>query len=578
MRMDCVRGDGGDAQERLHEKESLWVARRCMHVSLEALQARVEEQSAKLAASHASIADHVALIAERDALIADRDAKIEQLTVDVATLKSHLQRLLANYRAPRAIPEGQGELFPMSDAPEVEAGESGSADELRTEVNEDDEREHKKPRRKRQSRIDTSLLPRQDRRHETAEKDRFCPDTGQALVATGEKVSYELEYRRAELILIRNIQVIYGLPPDQAEDRQATAITAPMPPRPLEGSMASATLLSWLIVQKYANHLPLYRQQEIFSRDGLRLPRQTLCDWVLGATEVLRPIADYLMATIRAGPVMQLDDTPVKCQGGRGQKNFQAYLWTFVNPEVSGVAYRFTVGRAGDLIAAELGDFAGWLVGDGYSGNKAASKKVEGDIKIGGCWAHVNRKFKDAKRDAPAISKLFRNDIKRLYEVERQADEANLDPEARLKLRRQKSLPVVAALRARALRLKDEYSDSDNIAKAIKYLHNQRRELRRFFEDGRIPIDNNACERAIRPIAIGRRNWLFTGSPRGGHAAAVAYTLIESCRIAKVDIVNYLADVLVRVATHPASRIEELLPDRWEKLVASERKTEPVVD
>jgi len=147
-----------------------------------------------------------------------------------------------------------------------------------------------------------------------------------------------------------------------------------------------------------------------------------------------------------------------------------------------------------------------------------------------------------------------------------------------LKLRRQKSLPVVGELRARALRLKDEYSDSEDISKAINYLHNQRRELRRFFEDGRIPIDNNACERAIRPIAVGRRNWLFTGSPRGGHAAAVAYTLIESCRIAKVDIISYLADVLVRVATHPASRIEELLPDRWEKLVADERQAEPVVE
>ncbi len=534
-------------------------------MSLEALQAEVEEQKAKLADSHAAIAD--------------RDAKIEQLTADVATLKSHLERLLANYRAHRAIPNGQGELFPDPDAPEVEQGEAGSDDELDAEANEDDERECKKPRRKRQSnRIDTSSLPRQDRLHEIPEKERFCPETGQALVPVGEKVFDEIDYQRAKLTLIRHRQVIYGLPPDQSEDRQATPVIAPMPPRPLEGVAASATLLAWLIVQKYANHLPLYRQEEIFARDGLRLPRQTLCDWVLGATEALRPIAEFLMARIRAGPVMQLDDTPVKCQGGRGQKNFQAYLWTFVNPEVGGVAYRFTVGRTGDLIAAELGDFTGWLIGDGYSGNKAASKKVEGNIKVGGCWAHVNRKFKDAKRAAPGTAKLFRDDIKRLYEVEREADEAKLDPEARLKLRRQKSLPVVGALRARALRLKDEYSDSEDISKAINYLHNQRRELRRFFEDGRIPIDNNACERAIRPIAVGRRNWLFTGSPRGGHAAAVAYTLIESCRIAKVDIISYLADVLVRVATHPASRIEELLPDRWEKLVADERQAEPVVE
>ena len=562
MRMVCARGDGGDARKRLHEKESLGGSRRCECVSLEELQAKVEKQESQLLTSHA--------------LIADRDAKIEQLTADVATLKSHLERLLANHRAPRAVQEGQGELFPMPDAPESEAE---SDDELCDEANKDDEREHKKTQRKRSSnKVDTSLLPREDRRHEIPEEQRICPETGQALVPIGEKTFDEIDYQRAKLILIRHTQVIYGLPPDQSEDRQANPITAPMPPRPLEGSAASATLLSWLIVQQYANPLPLYRQEEIFARDGLRLPRQTLCDWVLGATEALQPIADCLMSAIRAGPVMQLDDTPVKCQGGRGQKNFQAYLWTFVNPEVSGVAYRFTAGRAGDLIAAELGDFAGWLIGDGYSGNKAASKKVEGDIKIGGCWAHVNRKFKDARRDAPAIAKLFRNDIKRLYEIEREADEANLDPEARLELRRQKSLPVIDVLCARALRLKSDFSDSDNIAMAIKYLHNQREELRRYLEDGRIPIDNNACERAIRPIAVGRRNWLFTGSPRGGRAAAVAYTLIESCRIAKIDIVSYLADVLVRVATHPASRVEELLPDRWAKLVASDPKVEPVVD
>ena len=525
-------------------------------MSLEALQAEVEEQKAKLADSHAAIAD--------------RDAKIEQLTADVATLKSHLERLLANYRAHRAIPNGQGELFPDPDAPEVEQGEAGSDDELDAEANEDDERECKKPRRKRQSnRIDTSSLPRQDRLHEIPEKERFCPETGQALVPVDEKVFDEIDYQRAKLTLIRHRQVIYGLPPDQAEHRQAVAITTPLPPRPLEGCAASAMLLSWLLVQKFANHLPLYRQVEIFTRDGLRLPRQTLCDWVLGAAEALRPIAECLMARVRAGPVMQLDDTPVKCQGGRGEKLFQAYLWTFVNPEVDGVAYRFTANRTSDSIAVEIGDFAGWLVGDGYSGNSAASKKVEGDIKIGGCWAHVNRKFKDARSDAPGTAKLFRDDIKRLFEIEREADAAELDPQARSELRWRESLPLLRALRARARRLRNEYSDSDNIAKAIKYLHNQRRELRRFLEDGRIPIDNNACERAIRPIAIGRRNWLFAGSPRGGHAAAVAYTLIESCRIAKVDVIAYLADVLVRVATHPANRVEELLPARWKTRFAS---------
>ncbi len=239
------------------------------------------------------------------------------------------------------------------------------------------------------------------------------------------------------------------------------------------------------------------------------------------------------------------------CQGGRGQPNFQAYLWTFVNPEVSGVVYRLTSGRASELLAAELGDFQGVLVGDGYSGDRAAADKVAGAIVHAGCWAHVISKFRDAKSEVPGTAKLFRDDIQRLYAIEREADEQQLGREAR------------AALFARARRLSSQFSDAGKMAKAIGYLINQRRPLRRFLDDGLIPLDNNACERAIRPIAIGRRNWLFAGSMRGGRAAAVVYTLIQCCRLARVDMVGYLADVLVRVATHPASRVEELLPANW---------------
>jgi len=535
-----------------------------VHVS-KALQRENEELRTKLA--------------DRDARLADRDAKIEDLARDLAALKDHINNLLAWRKRGHLIAEGQGVLFPdppASESAHVEPESAAQSDDDDGDENQVDVEPAAPPNSKKKARqsrkVDTSALPREDRLHELPVEERVCPETGQALVPIGEKTFDEIDYQRPQLTLIRHRQVIYGLPPEQAEHRQASAITTPLPPRPLEGCAASATLLGWLLVQKYGNHLPLYRQEEIFARDGLRLSRQTLCDWVLGAAEALSPIADCLMARVRAGPVMQLDDTPVKCQGGRGEKNFQAYLWTFVNPEVDGVAYRFTSGRASDLIATELGSFAGWLVGDGYSGNKAASKKVEGDIKIGGCWAHVNRKFKDARSDAPGTAKLFRDDIKRLFEIEREADADDLAPAARSKLRWRESLPVLRALRARARRLRDDFSDSDNIAKAIKYLHNQRRELRRFLEDGRIPIHNNACERAIRPIAVGRRNWLFAGSPRGGRAAAVVYTLIESCRMAKIDVIDYLADVLVRVATHPARRVEELLPSRWEKLLPAELK------
>jgi len=497
------------------------------------------------------------------AQLADRDAETAALKRDVATLTEHVKRLLeASRRRPSGHP-GQGELFP-DDEVDVEP------DVSQLEAAEDGEIESpKEPRKKRKtSKADTSRLPRKEVRHELTEEERIDPTTGLLLVPVDEKVFDELDYQRAQITLIRHVQVIYGLPPDEARDRKVAPVTAPMPPRPLEGCAASANLLAWLIAQKYANHLPLYRQEQIFARDGLRVSRQTMCDWVLGAAGALRPIVDCLFSKIRAGPVMQLDDTPVQCQGGRGAKNFQAYVWVFTNPEVQGVVYRFTEGRASDLIAEQLGDFDGWLVGDGYSGHGAAVKKVEGHIKLGGCWAHTNRKFRDAKAAAPGTVKLFRDGIKKLYEVEREADEAELDPQARLALRLERSKPIVLDLYLKARRLKNAHADSEDIAKAINYLHRQHRELSRFLQDGRIPIDNNACERAIRPIAVGRRNWLFTGSPKGGRAAAILYTLIDGCRLAGIDLVSYLADVLVRVATHPASQIEDLLPDRWSGLIA----------
>ena len=513
-------------------------------------------------------------LAEARAAIADRDAKIEKLAKDVATLEAAVKHLLTQRRSGYRIQEGQGLLFPES-AP---AGESPQADgstpvdgaeaEAADDTDEDGGDSPRKPRgeatkRRALGKIDTTGLRRVDRLHDVPQDQRIDPTTGKPLVQIGEKVFEELDYTRAQLIVICHRQLIYGLPPEEAEHRTITPVVADMPPRPLENSAASANLLAWLLVQKYANHLPLYRQEEIFGRDGRRLPRQTLCDWVLAAAEQLQPIVGALMQKIRAGPVMQIDDTPVMCQGGKGEQNFQAYLWTFVNPEVDGVVYRFTSGRASELLADELGDFHGVLVGDGYSGNRAAANKTGGEITIAGCWAHVTRKFRDAESEAPGTAKLFRDDIKKLYAIERVADDAGLTPQARGELRRQEAMPILIEIYSRTWRLRGRFNESGAMAKAIGYVRGQHRALRQYLEDGRIPIDNNSCERSIRPIAIGRRNWLFAGSLRGGRAAAVVYTLIECCRRANVDMVSYLADVLVRIATHPASRVEELLPANW---------------
>jgi transposase len=498
---------------------------------------------------------------EQAAAIADRDAKIEELASNLRVLEGHLKRLLAGRAGRTLFAEGQGDLFPEEAAAAEEipehAGEAPDGETAQDVI----KRRHrpKSPARK----TDTSSLPIEERTHELAPEDRVCPDTGLPLVPVGKKVTEEIEHQRSRLFVVRHTQIIYGLGPEHAIERQAKPRTAPLPPRPLDGSLASANLLAWILVQKYAHHLPLYRQESIFERDGLRLPRQTLCDWVLGAADLLRPIADSLMRKVRSGEIMQLDDTPIICQGGKGQGKFQAYLWTFINPEVDGVVYPVTPGRARHLFKDELNDIAGDKVGDGYSGNKAAARKAPGKIVVAGCLAHTTRKFRDALKEAPGSAQLFRKDIKKLYLIEDEANDAKLNPAARLALRKERSEPILTALFERGERVSEQYSDAGKMAEALGYLRNQRDELSRFLEDGRLPLDNNACERSIRPIAIGRRNWLFAGSVRGGEAAATIYTMIECCRLAGIDMVSYLADVLVRVAMHPAERMDELWPSRW---------------
>jgi hypothetical protein len=276
--------------------------------------------------------------------------------------------------------------------------------------------------------------------------------------------------------------------------------------------------------------------------------------------------------------VLQLDDTPVKCQGGRGEANFTARLWVFVNPHMRGIVYRFTPGRDSASLAQLLGDFAGKLVGDAFSGNYSAARKVV-DAKLSagilhaGCWAHVNCKFREAEKESKQTARLFRRLIQQLYAIERECTEACFTTEARTELRQTRSKPIVLEIFQHAWRLARHFSDAGAMGKAIGYIRNQHRALRTFLDDGLVPIDNNACERAIRPIAVGRRNWLFAGSMQGGRAAATAYSLIASCNEVGVDPVDYLADVLVRVSTHPAKRIAELLPEHWARKFAPKKPT-----
>jgi len=526
--------------------------------------------SSKRSNTSAEVRSLRAKLRQRDATIKALREEIADMKKDMTFLRNEVDRLLRERGGPPTIPEGQLTLFGPPDVDEGADTEASSP-----EVGDEDE-DGKSPgggsgkgcgaSSRSQRKLDIAALPREKITHELSPEERRCSETGVELVPIGTKIFEELDYVPAQLRVIEHHRTQYGPAPEVAEERQIAPIVAPMPDRPIDDSMASAGLLAQVMLQKYSQHLPLYRQEDVFQQAGLKIPRQTLCDWVLRAAFELRPIADELMRQIRAGPVMALDDTPVKCQGPKGSSHFQACLWTFVNPEVDGVAYRFTPGRGSEHIEKFLDGCLQYLVGDGYSGHFAAAKAVGGGIVHGGCWAHVFRKFRDAMSEGRWLAKRLMTLIRKLFDIEAAADRDDLDSQQRLDLRRAKGRTLLAQILWQTRGWKDDFSTSGKMGEAMKYLTNQWKRLRCFLLDGRVPIHNNACENSIRPIAVGRRNWLFVGSERGGEAAAIIYTLLESCRLANVDRWVYLRDVLTRVATHPARQIADLVPARWAAL------------
>ena len=546
--------------------------------------AQVEERAAQVEERAAQLAERDAQLAERDAQLVERDLQIARLEQELATLakrhaltakeRDRLAQLLEKLRALRAhrptLDPGQG-LLEFLGAPEDTAQPTPEhVDEAPDGETQDDSirRRHKpkKPARK----LDTSNLPASHVYHELPEAERICPLTGKLLVRIGEKLEEEVVYQRAELKLVVHHSAIYGLSPEDSAERQAPTITAPPPAKPLEGSPVGATFLAWILVQKYLHHLPLYRQEQIFGRQGLRIPRQTMCDWVMWAAVLLAPIQEALRRLILASSVVQTDDTPIKCQRGKGHGHFLARLWTTISPQVAGIVYDFSEDRSTESLGQVLRGFvAGVLVGDGYAGYESLAGKRPGLVNAG-CWAHALRKFRDAIDEAPLEAVRAKTTIGELFELERRADAAKMPPEARQALREREAVPVLEALEALLAGWRDRYSESGKMGTACKYVENQAEALRVFLRNGRVPIHNNACEVSIRPVAVGRRNWLFAGSVRGGHAAATIYTLIESCKMAGVDPYTYLGDVLLRVGTHPASRVDELLPANWKTLVDAE--------
>ncbi len=396
-------------------------------------------------------------------------------------------------------------------------------------------------------------FPRTVIRHEPENTQCAC---GCQLQRIGEDVSEKLDYTPGVFTVEQHVRGKWVC-------RECETLTqAPVPAHVIDKGIPTAGLLAHVMVAKFADHLPLYRQEKIFGRAGLAIARSTLAQWV-GQTGVqLQPLVDALRDTVLAQGVIHADETPVQMLAPGEKKTHRAYVWAYCTTPFAAhkaVMYDFSPSRAGEHARNFLGAWNGKLVCDDFAGYKASFQQGITEI---GCMAHARRKFFDLHAaNKSQLAEQALHSIGGLYEIERQA--RDMSDEDRWRIRQEKAAPLLGALHTWMLAQRDLVPEGSAIAKALDYSLKRWAALARYADDGAVPIDNNWVENQIRPWALGRSNWLFAGSLRSGKRAAAIMSLIQSARMNGHDPYAYLKDVLTRLPTHRASEIDRLLPHRW---------------
>jgi transposase len=401
-------------------------------------------------------------------------------------------------------------------------------------------------------------LPRIEHRHEP--DSCTCADCGQERVKIGEDISEQLDVEPARFFVHRHIR------PQYACRHCETVAAAPIPPAVIDGGLASVGLLTWVAISKYLDHQPLYRLEDIALRSGVTIARSTMAAWIGRIGVAVQPLADRLGELLRARDVLHADETPVQQLDPGSGKTHRAYLWAYRStPLDSGgrggsgppiVVFDYQTSRAGRHAQAFLGDWQGALMVDDYAGYKAL---FAGGIIELACWAHVRRKFVDLNEAQPnAIAQEALRRIAVLYAIEKQA--VTMGIEERTRLRHAEAKPVLDSLKQWLLTTRVNVANGGGTAKAMDYTLRRWAALTRYADDGVLPIDNNPVENAIRPIALGRKNWLFVGSERAGERAASIQSLLATAKLNGLNPAAWLRDTLEKLPTCLNSQIDSLLP------------------
>ena len=478
-------------------------------------------------------------------------ASYEELKASHQAALSEINRLkqwIYGRRSERIIEgDGQQHLFDLS-----ASSRQDGAEELSQEAPHRQVAAH--TRRGRRA-LDLSQLPHFRHELELIAEEQTCDGCGRARERIGHDETKVLQFVPAKLEVHAYVRPKFAC--RYCKDR---VVSPPPPQRPIERGIAGPGLIAQIVVSKYGDHLPLYRQEDFFARCGLHIPRSTQCDWIRASAELLRPLYEHLKQLVLQSPVLWTDDTTVTVLTGDEQGSRTARFWTYIAEEHPYTVYDFTDTRSRDGPANFLAGFAGYLHADAYAGYDHIYLGSDNRVIEVACWAHARRKFFEARHDAPKDAHQILEWVRQLYAIETQA--RDLSVASRQELRAVQAIPVLDRIETYLQEWQERVLPKSDTALAIGYALNQWPALRRYTEDGRLTIDNNVSERTLRHQAIGRKNWLFLGGPQAGPRAAVLYSILHSAKRHHIEPWAYLQDLLLRLHGDD-DQLDEMLPDRW---------------
>ncbi len=404
-------------------------------------------------------------------------------------------------------------------------------------------------------------LPREVIEIEPPDEEKICPVCHKEKQRIGSEETEKLEYVPASFYVKKYVRHKFA-----CKACESHVSIGELPPMAIDKGIPGEGLLAHIMTSKFCDHLPLNRLEGILKRHGVEITVSTMCDWVGKSADLLAPLVKRMRARILQSPLINTDDTPIpiKSKKRRGS-TYNGYLWVYINPD-GDVVFDFTPTRSREGPIKFLGQFSGYVQADAFSGYDEFFRLSEA-IEVG-CHAHARRKFDYALETDPVRAARLLVLWGQLYDIERQAKEDNYSSAQLLAVRQKEAKPILAEIKSVLNEYKDQVRPKSPMGKAITYSLNQWDALNQYVDDPMLEIDNNLSERTLRMVVIGRKNYLFAGSEAGAWRAAVIYSLVASCKLNDIDPFKYFRDVLARVSTHPADRIDELLPSEWKKLNA----------